>query len=147
MVLRKQYVLFNTLQLWIELTFRKSTSTMKIHMWEHLDSFLFIIKFMYVNLSNSKLLWGSVCHYMFSLQIHTSLNVILIYMYMYVCVYHVMLLLNVTMGLLRLKKAFGPLYWHGLTLILAWISNHMPSNMWDEIVYLFLNFNSYTVEV
>ena len=27
-----------------------------------------------------------------------------------------------------------------LTLIAAWISNHMPGNVWDEITYLFLNF-------
>ena len=39
------------------------------------------------------------------------------------------------------------IYKHGLTLITAWISNHMPSNMWDEITYPFLNFNGCTVEV
>ena len=27
----------------------------------------------------------------------------------------------------------GPLYWRGLTLIPAWISNHMSGKMWDEI--------------
>ena len=42
---------------------------------------------------------------------------------------------------------WGPFYKHGLTLILAWISNHMPSKMWDEITYPFLNFNGCTVEV
>ena len=41
----------------------------------------------------------------------------------------------------------GPFYLHGLTLILAWISNHMASKMWDEITYPFLNFNGATVEV
>ena len=35
---------------------------------------------------------------------------------------------------------------HGLTLIPAWISNHMPSKVWDEITYPFLNFNGVTVE-
>ena len=30
----------------------------------------------------------------------------------------------------------------GLTLIPAWISNNMPSKVWDEITYLFPNFNS-----
>ena len=35
----------------------------------------------------------------------------------------------------------------GLTLIQAWINNHMPSNVWDEISYPFLNFNDATVEV
>ena len=40
-----------------------------------------------------------------------------------------------------------PLYLHGLTLIPAWIRNHMPSKMWDEITYPFPNFNGSTVEV
>ena len=35
----------------------------------------------------------------------------------------------------------------GLTLILAWISNHMLSKVWDEITYPFLNFHGCTVEV
>ena len=29
----------------------------------------------------------------------------------------------------------GHFYWHGLTFIPAWISNHMPSEMWGEITY------------
>ena len=29
----------------------------------------------------------------------------------------------------------------------ACISNHMPSKVWDEIIYPFLNFNSAAVEV
>ena len=29
----------------------------------------------------------------------------------------------------------------------AWISNHMPSEMWDEIINSFPNFNGYRVEV
>ena len=29
----------------------------------------------------------------------------------------------------------GPFCWHGLTLIPAWISNHMPSKVWVEITY------------
>ena len=33
------------------------------------------------------------------------------------------------------------------TLIPAWISNHMSSNVWDEITYPFPNFNDRTVEV
>ena len=32
-------------------------------------------------------------------------------------------------------------YWHGLTLIPVRISNQMPSKVWDEITYLFLNFD------
>ena len=41
----------------------------------------------------------------------------------------------------------GSFSWHGLTLIPAWISNHMPSKAWYEITYPFLNFNGCTVEV
>ena len=29
----------------------------------------------------------------------------------------------------------GPFYYHGLTLIKAWISNHMSSKVWDEIIH------------
>ena len=29
----------------------------------------------------------------------------------------------------------------------AWISNHMPNNVWDEIIYPFPNFNGATIEV
>ena len=32
-------------------------------------------------------------------------------------------------------------YRHGLTLIPAWISNHMRTKVWDEITYPFSNFN------
>ena len=39
------------------------------------------------------------------------------------------------------------LYWHGLILIPAWISNHMPCKVWDEITYPFPNFNGAAVEV
>ena len=45
------------------------------------------------------------------------------------------------------KNYRGPVYIHGLTLILAWISNHLPSKVWDEITYPIPNFNGYTVEV
>ena len=31
----------------------------------------------------------------------------------------------------------GSVYWYGLTLITVWISNHVPSKMWDEITYPF----------
>ena len=40
----------------------------------------------------------------------------------------------------------GHFYKHGLTLILAWISNCIHYNVWDEITYPFLNFNGATVE-
>ena len=36
---------------------------------------------------------------------------------------------------------------HELTLIPALMSNWMPGKMWDEIIYPFSNFNSFTVEV
>ena len=41
--------------------------------------------------------------------------------------------------------SWGPFYWHGL--ISAWISNHMPSEVWDEITYPFPNLNGCTFEV
>ena len=40
-----------------------------------------------------------------------------------------------------------PLYWHELTLMPLWISNHMPSKGWYAIVYQFLNFNGCRAEV
>ena len=39
----------------------------------------------------------------------------------------------------------GPFYLLGLTLIPAWISNHMHYKVWDEITYPFLNFNGATM--
>ena len=36
--------------------------------------------------------------------------------------------------------SWGPFYWHGLTLIPAWISNYIHYKVWDEIIYPFLNF-------
>ena len=41
----------------------------------------------------------------------------------------------------------GPLLLTWIILISAWISNHMPSKVWDEITFPFLNFNGATVEV
>ena len=38
-------------------------------------------------------------------------------------------------------------YYHELTLFPAWISNHMPNKVWDEITYPFPNFNGCSVEV
>ena len=40
----------------------------------------------------------------------------------------------------------GPFYHHGLTLIPAWINNHMPWKVWAEITYPFPNCNGCTVE-
>ena len=36
----------------------------------------------------------------------------------------------------------GPSHKHGLTLIPAWISNHMPITLWDEITHPFPNSKS-----
>ena len=46
----------------------------------------------------------------------------------------------------KTSDIWAPFYWHGLTLIPAWINNHMPCKMWDEITYPFINFNVATVE-
>ena len=40
-----------------------------------------------------------------------------------------------------------PIYYHDIPLIQHWISNHMAREVWDEITYVFPNFNDYTVEV
>ena len=47
----------------------------------------------------------------------------------------------------QLQVSSCPFYYHGLTLIPAWISNYIPRKAWDEITYPFLNFNGCTVEV
>ena len=39
----------------------------------------------------------------------------------------------------------GHFYLHGVTLIPAWIGNHMHSNVWDDMTYQFQNFNGCTV--
>ena len=44
-------------------------------------------------------------------------------------------------------RPLGPFYKHGLTLIPAWISNHMHRRGWDGLTYLFLTFNGCTTEV
>ena len=41
----------------------------------------------------------------------------------------------------------GPLLLTWFNLNPAWIGNHLPGKVWDEINYPFLNFNGYTVEV
>ena len=46
-----------------------------------------------------------------------------------------------------LKINTNNIYWHGLTLIPAWISNHTSSKLWAEITYPYPNFNGCTVEV
>ena len=41
-----------------------------------------------------------------------------------------------------LINLWGSFYQHGLTLISAWIRNHMPSKVWDEIIYALPNFST-----
>ena len=41
----------------------------------------------------------------------------------------------------------GYYHWNGTTLIQAWISNYIICKVWDEITYLFINFNGATFEV
>ena len=40
----------------------------------------------------------------------------------------------------RRIEAWGPFYPYGLHLIIAWTSNNMPSKVWDEIIYPFINY-------
>ena len=42
---------------------------------------------------------------------------------------------------------WGPFHKYGLTLILAWISNHIHYKVWDEINNIFPNVNGATVDV
>ena len=39
---------------------------------------------------------------------------------------------------------WDPVYWYGLTSIPAWVSNHFPSEMWDEIIHPFPKLNGCT---
>ena len=45
------------------------------------------------------------------------------------------------------NATWGPFYWHGLTLIWAWISHYIHYKVWDEISYPFPNFHGATIEV
>ena len=45
------------------------------------------------------------------------------------------------------RNARDRFYLHGLTLILAWINNHIHYNVRNEITYAFPNFNGTTIEV
>ena len=46
---------------------------------------------------------------------------------------------------LQTVTAWGLIYQHGFTLVSVWITNLIPSKVWDEIAYPFLNFNGGTV--
>ena len=41
----------------------------------------------------------------------------------------------------------GHFYLHGLNYIPAWISNHMPSKVWEQIIYSFPNFSVSNIEI
>ena len=45
------------------------------------------------------------------------------------------------------QDIWDPVYQHRLTIIPPWISNRMPSKMWDEIIYQFSNLKGCTVGV
>ena len=42
-------------------------------------------------------------------------------------------------------KAWDTFYYHGLTIIPAWISIYIHYKVWDEITYPFLNFNGWSL--
>ena len=56
-------------------------------------------------------------------------------------------MVNINARWLHYSYTCGPFYYYVLTLIPAWINNHMLSKVCDEITYPFLNFNSATIEV
>ena len=43
--------------------------------------------------------------------------------------------------------SLGPFHYHWLTLITAWITNHIHRKMWNEITSLFPNFSGCTIEI
>ena len=45
------------------------------------------------------------------------------------------------------SNKWGIFYWHGLTLIPAWISNYIRYEVWCEITYPCPNFDGTTVEI
>ena len=48
--------------------------------------------------------------------------------------------------LLRPELTWVPFYWHGLTLIPAWMSKHMISKVWNEITYSYTSTVQPTIE-
>ena len=56
---------------------------------------------------------------------------------------------NLSIDMIHVAMFFirASFYWHGLSLIPAWISNYIHYNVRGEITYPFLNFNGCTVEV
>ena len=56
-------------------------------------------------------------------------------------------MLTLSLGLISISITMNPFCLHGLTLITAWICYPMPSKMWGEITYPFLNFNCVSIEI
>ena len=50
-------------------------------------------------------------------------------------------IVRILFGLLWFSSTSRPYHWDRLTLITSWISNYIQYNVWDEITYLFPNFN------
>ena len=60
---------------------------------------------------------------------------------------HALQMIDSMIYILGPEYSGGPFYWHGLTVILAWISNYIHCNVWDEINYPFTNVNGAIIEV
>ena len=52
-----------------------------------------------------------------------------------------------TVQIFNVLYCWGSFYCHGLTLIPAWISNHMPNEAWDAFAYPFQNLNGCAIEI
>ena len=73
-------------------------------------------------------------------------------MHMYCVIIWVWYIVGVIFGRLSFVEANNvflgsSFYLHGLILILAWISNYIHYNAWDEIIYSFPNFNGAPVDI
>ena len=87
--------------------------------------------------------YGCYVYYLHNVTKIISVLSIIFMHYIGLCVFslRVTLLIIARIGVLYLIIISGRFYWHGSTLIPAWISNHIRYNVWDEITYPFLNFN------
>ena len=57
------------------------------------------------------------------------------------------MLLTTNFDMFSFDFSWGPFYWHGLTLIPAWISDYIHYKVWYEIIYPLSNSNGATDEV
>ena len=55
-------------------------------------------------------------------------------------------MLKTEFEMLNIYSCLGIFYQHRVTLIPAWMSNHMHGKMWDEYAYPFPNFDGCTVD-